>query len=176
MGRKSLLSDSQWREAEKRHIAGETVPDLARAYKVGIQTMRDRVAKRTEKVKRLANQIATAETEISTEKVTVREDIRTLVDEMKDISKYILETTKNGAMTSAILSGHAFNQTSKINADDPMESQDVLQAISALTKMSNDAGSMAVDLIKINREAIKPDDDTGKLLFETVTRTIIKPS
>ena len=47
-----------------------------------------------------------------------------------------------------------------------MESQEVLQCISALTKMSNDAASLPLALLHINRasgkDVLKDDDGDGK--------------
>ena len=54
-----------------------------------------------------------------------------------------------------------------------MESQETLQAISALTKMSNDASALGMQLLNANKASI--DKDQGAEPVRVITRRIIDP-
>jgi hypothetical protein len=47
----------------------------------------------------------------------------------------------------------------KVDPKDPMNSQEHLQAVSALSRLTNDSAKMGMDLLGVNREANKPKND-----------------
>ena len=65
---------------------------------------------------------------------------------------------RHSSFTSFRLSAIAGKQVDKINVDDPMESQEVLQCISALTKMSNDAASSRYRCSTSTKQAEKDNE------------------
>jgi len=68
---------------------------------------------------------------------------------------HLAGAAKFGSATAHRLAGIAHAQVAKIDDADPMESQVVLQGISALTKIANDASQIGVNLLNANKEQIK---------------------
>lgn len=66
---------------------------------------------------------------------------------LRTISGNLAQAAALNSGLSLRLSGIAAAQADKISEDDPMESQEHLQAISALTKMSNDAMNLPLALV-----------------------------
>jgi len=82
---------------------------------------------------------------------------------LRSISNNLAGAADNGARMANTLSLIAVNQVKKINHDDPMESQETLQAISALTKMSNEAAATGLALIKATKDVEPPSDPAQQL-------------
>ncbi len=62
------------------------------------------------------------------------------------LSKNVTSAADYGAATAQRLAALAFAQVDKIDPGNPMESQETLQAISALMKMSNEASKMGAHI------------------------------
>lgn len=166
-GRPRALTDQQIAEATHRHfIGGESVNALAKEFGVAESVLRRRI-KPNGKAER--NPLI----ELANEVVSVERQKKDLAEKMAflptfeqkavlDISRAMLNITESlagaaelGAATSKKLAEIAHAQLGKINADDPMgESQEHLQAISALTTMSNNAAQIPLAVIKANNGAI----------------------
>ena len=96
-----------------------------------------------------------------------------LADELRAISRNLAGSARHGSYTSFRLSSIAAKQVDKIDPENPMESQETLQAISALTKMSNDASALGMQLLNANKASI--DKDQGAEPVRVITRRIIDP-
>lgn len=154
MGRPSKLTDEQWRDIDARLLKGEHGRSLAREFNVSEAAIRKRFGAHKQ-IKAVANQLVTAEMALESLPLGARVSARTLADDLKDISRHLAGAAKFGAATAHRLSGIANAQVDKIDDANPMESQETMQAISALTKMANDASSIGVNLINANKEQIK---------------------
>jgi hypothetical protein len=77
-----------------------------------------------------------------------------VLNELRAISNNLATAARFGSKTAMDLSIIANEQVSKINADDPMDSAEVLQGISALTKIANESASIGINLINSNKKEI----------------------
>jgi hypothetical protein len=79
-----------------------------------------------------------------------------LAEKLRNISSNLASAAEYGAATAHRLQAIAHAQVQKIDDADPMNSQEQLQAISALTKISNDSAKLGTDLISANKGATEP--------------------
>ena len=156
MARPSKLTEKQWAEIERRALAGESVRALAKTYGVGEATIRGRgVSAQVAEIKDVAKQIVRVEESLASMSVSAQVSAHSLAAELREISTNLAGAARHGSKTAYRLSEIAALQIDKINSDDPMESQEHLQAISSLTRMSNDAASLSVGLLAANKDAMK---------------------
>lgn len=155
MGRPSKLRPSQWAEIDRRYLAGEKAADLAREFGVHKAAISRRVAQPAKETKRVANQLVAAEQELRSLPVAQQLQALTLADELRAISMHMAGAAKYGAATAHRLAGVANGQVDKIDDANPMNSQEVLQGISALTKMANDAATIPTNMLAANKELIR---------------------
>jgi hypothetical protein len=57
MARKSRLTENQWADIGRRHLAGEKLRPLAREFGIGESTAREKISAQTAQVKKVATQI-----------------------------------------------------------------------------------------------------------------------
>ncbi len=150
MGRPSKLTERQWADIERRHLAGESVQKLAKEYKIGIQTVRDRVTVRTNTIKTLSNQLSAVERKIEELPLAVQVSVRTLTDRLKSISEHAASAAEYGMMTSHRLSMLAHSEVQKIDEEDPLKSIESLKGINALTELSNKSAQIGLTLLASN--------------------------
>jgi hypothetical protein len=158
MGRPSKLTEIQWEKLHKRLLAGEKVKDLAKIFGVSVSLIKYRFSGRIKKEKALAKQIVDVELQFEQLPIYGKLNVLSLADELKAISRNLAGTARNGSITAFRLSSIACNQSSKINFDDPMETQETLQTISALTKMSIEASVVGLALLNANKETRQKDE------------------
>lgn len=70
-----------------------------------------------------------------------------LAEKLRNISANLAGAAEYGAATAHRLQAIAHAQVQKIDDADPMNSQEQLQAISALTRISNDSAKLGADLV-----------------------------
>jgi Helix-turn-helix domain of resolvase. len=166
MGRPKALTEEQIEDAKKKHVGGESISSIAKRLGVARATVRDVVVARAAEIKEVANQIIATEERFNALSLSGRLEAIELADELRAISRNLAGSARHSSMTSFRLSAIAGKQVDKINVDDPMESQEVLQCISALTKMSNDAASLPLSLLNLNKasgkDVLKDDDGDGE--------------
>jgi hypothetical protein len=85
--------------------------------------------------------------------------VRTLADELKDISIHLSGAARFGAMTAHRLSSMAHTESDKIDVVDPLKSIETLKGIAVLNKMANESSEIGVNLLRANKEYI---DDLNK--------------
>ena len=156
MGRPSKLSDEQWAEVERKHLAGETLTSLASQYKVGISTISERVSERIPKFKQVAAALAYGEVEYENMNASEKMTVRSLTDTLKDISTHLGGAAKYGSMTAHRLAQIANIQTDRIDESATLdENQDALKSVMAMTRGANDAAAIGLNLLSANKEAAR---------------------
>lgn len=191
MGRKSALTPEQWVEVERRHfVDGESVNALAKRFGVNESIIRRKIkpnkaeGKNTQEslrdlalrkldADRAANEIAEEIAELPISRQNTFNDI---YKKLGSITLHLTSAAEFGAATAHRLSGIANAQVDKISDSDPMESQEVLQGISALTKMANDASQIGMNLLAANKEQIKEMNQVAKPVPQRVTVEVVNAS
>jgi hypothetical protein len=157
MGRKSKLGDAQWEEIGRRLAKGESTSALAKEYGVSKSVISARFSKRTETIKTVANQLVAAEIAFESLGIAEQISVRSLANELKDISLHLAGAAKFGAATAHRLSGIANAQVAKIDDADPLNNQSIesLKGISALTRLANESSTIGLNLLSANKEMVK---------------------
>jgi len=169
MGRPSKLSDKQWAEFEKRLIEGEKQADLCREYGVTKQSASARFAGRKEIINNVANQIVNANRQLMNLDESGQTLAVKLAKSLMTISENMAQAAISGSYTSMRLSQIAANQVEKIDDENPMKSVAVLQTVSTLTKISNDASVIPRSLLESNaRKPVKSEEETAQPLTLTI--------
>lgn len=166
MARPSKLTPEQWQAVEGRFAAGETASALARDFGVDEAAIRRKFRRDTPKVREVAEKLAAAQTALAELPKHQQPVAIGLADQLQAISASALQAARHGADTSAQFAAVANRQAHRFvkamddagEEADPMEHQEKLQAISALTKISNDAMVPALALIKANQGGAKDDE------------------
>jgi hypothetical protein len=155
MGRPSKLSEKQWAEIEQRHLAGETVSDLAREYGIAKGNVSRRVSKRNATTKVIAKQIAEAEIAFSSLPIAQQVSVRHLADDLKAISSHLAGAASFGAMTAHRLSMIASTQVERIDESASLEENtEALKSVLAMTRGANDASQIGLNLLNANKETV----------------------
>jgi hypothetical protein len=175
MGRPSKLSERQWGEIGRRLVDGERVRALAKEFKIGASTISDRFSEQNRTIKLVANQLASAEAELSRLPPFAQITARGLANDLRDISNHIIGAAKYGAMTAHRMGRIANMQAQKVDEVSPMESADILQTISVLTKMGNEAAAVGLGIIKSNQDAISRDLASSAEITK-IERVIVHPA
>ena len=168
MARPSKLTDKQWSEVERRHLAGETLRGLAKEFGVTDTAIRKRISSQTKEIKEVAAQIVATEQRFAALPVSSQISARTLADELKAISHHMASAAKYSAMTSHRLSALANVETDKIDDANPLSNEAALKGVAALTRMSNDAAVVPLGLMNANKEMLKeqPSDNLKPMTLE----------
>ena len=155
MGRHSKLTPAQWADIETRLVDGEKPAALAKEFGVDRAAVTRRFSQKIATVKTVANQIVAAETALKSLPIAQQIYARTLADRLRSVSEHLAGAASYGAATAHRLAGIANAQVAKVDDADPMKSQEVLQGISALTKIGNEAASVGLNLLAANRDRMK---------------------
>lgn len=153
MGRKSKLTPDQWAEALRRVVGGEATRAVARDFGVSESTLREKISAQSAQVKSVAQQMVAADAALRALPVSAQLVAVDLAAALRTISGNLAQTAAINSGLSLRLSGIAAGQAAKISDDDPMGAPEQLQAVSALTKMSNDAMSLPLALVAANNKS-----------------------
>jgi DNA-binding MarR family transcriptional regulator len=157
------LSKTQWDEVRRRRIEGEGVRDLALEFGISPSAISKMLRDELESMNAIAMKVVDAEKQF--EKLTPSQQKFTdqIIVNLRKISDNLAMSAVASSETGRELAFLALSQVNKIDQDDPMNSQETLQAISALTKMSNEANTVPLALINANRgnKAPDPTNDTN---------------
>lgn len=162
MAKKSPLSDAQWKEIEKRLLAGEGSRALSRAYGVPESTIRFRLSAHTAQVKKVANQVIEAEQNFYALPVAAQISAQTLINELRSISIHLASAARYGAMTAHKLSGIANQQVEMIDDTDlspDSKSMETLRTVAALTEVANKSSQTGINLLSANKEIVQKATD-----------------
>lgn len=157
MGRPSKLTEQQWQAVEKRLLSGEKAADLAREFGVSPAQLSRRFSQRIETVKSVASQLVGAEKSLRELPVAQQLAALTLADELRAISMHLAGAAKYGSATAHRLAGIAHGKVQEIDDAKPLtaESLESLRGIAALTKLSNDASQIGINLLAANKDMLK---------------------
>lgn len=171
MGRPSNLSDAKWEELKARLAKGEKAADLAREYKVSKSSISQRVSKRIETVKTVANQIVAADVALKALPVAEQVLVHSLVDDLKAISTHLASAGKFGAATAHRLAALAHDQVQKVDDADPggEESEKALKNVGRLTRLSNEAGTLPINLLAANKDMVKQAQQSDPVMPVKIT-------
>lgn len=159
MGRRSKLTEKQWHEMERRKLAGEKDGVLAKEFKISVSAIRFRFFDAHKNAKAVAHQLVSADMALRALPISAQITALNIADELRAVSMHLVGAAKYGSATAHRLAGIANAQVAKVDDADPMKSQEVLQGISALTKMSNEASSIGLNLLAANRDRMKALDE-----------------
>lgn len=162
MARPSKLTPEQWQAIEARFAAGETASALAREYGINEAAIRRKFRRETPKVREVAEKLASAQTALAELPRHQQPIAIALSDQLQRMSASAARAACSSADTADKIASMASSETHKFVSAmiaagedaNPMDHQDKLQAISAMTKISNDALQPALALMKINQEAV----------------------
>lgn len=138
-----------------RLLKGEKAAALAREFGVSKSSISARVSKRIETVKSVANKVVEADQALKELPIPDQIAAMTLIDDLKAISSHMAGAGKFAAASAHRLAGIAHDQVLKIDDAEPEKSLKAMARFSALTKMSNEASHIPVNLLAANRELVK---------------------
>lgn len=175
MGRRSKLTEQQWEFVGKRLLAGEKARQLAKEFGVAESTVRERFSDVNGKIKAVANQIVATDSALKALPISAQIAAISLADDLKAMSTHLAGAGKFGAATAHRLSGIAHSKVQEIDDAKPLdaESLESLKGVAILTKMANEASTIAVNLLAANKEMVKEINSggaqaPGELLSELV--------
>jgi len=172
MARTSKLTDNQWKTIKRKLDAGEaTASELAAKYGIDKSAITRRITQPPKAIKAAANKMLEAEKLLEKIPITQHAQVYSLVADLRAISNHLTQAACNGAKTASHLSAIAHQQLAKINPDNPMESQEELQAVSALTKIANDSASLGMGLLNANKQN-QEQDKTITVVRSNVTKRL----
>ena len=170
MGRPSKLTDSQWLEIERRHLAGESIRALARKFKVSHSTIVEKISDRLTALKTVAKSLADAELAFVALPVSDQVAVRSLTDELKSINTHIASAGKFGSMTAHRLSVLAYMQSVKLDGTaSHVENADALKCIMTMTKGANEAAVIGLNLLSTSKDLLptKAPPPIGEVVMPT---------
>lgn len=161
MGRPSKLSPDQWKEVERRALAGETLRSLAREFGVDEAAIRRRVSPHTPQVRRIAEKLADAQTELAALPVVQQYAALSLADELRQIATSLAGAARAGSDTAHRLAVVANKKVQDLKDSDPLDAKNLetLKGVAALTKLANEAGAMGAGLLSAHKDRMKPPQD-----------------
>jgi predicted DNA-binding protein YlxM (UPF0122 family) len=175
MGRPSKLTDKQWSNIEKLILAGEKVSPIARKYGITEAAIRKRINTKVTPLKAIANQLAKAELEFDSLPLSSKVKVRTLADELKDISVHLSGAARFGAMTAHRLSSMAHTESDKIDVVDPLKSIGTLKGIAVLNKMANESAGIGLNLMHTNKDTVSRLNEIETVpAISRITRRIVR--
>ena len=173
VGRTRQIDDELIAEIDRMRARGYTLREIAAKTGISVTSVRNNLSLDSAEVRRVAEKITEAEAAFNELSTVSQLACRDLADELRLISFNLAGAAGHGSFTAFRLSALAARQVGKVDADDPMANPEVLQAISALTKMSNDAAYLSVQLIQAHKDRIPKD--TGSEEIAVITHRIVDP-
>jgi len=151
------LSKAQLTKAKIRIEGGESLRSVARDYKVSPSGLSQRLSPYSPTVKKAAKQLVAAEEQIYSLKKTEQLAVFSLAEELRAVSLNLAGTARVNSLTAKRFAVIAHKQAQKVSADNPMDNQEEMQAVSACITISNNATATGLNLLKINRDGEKND-------------------
>lgn len=177
MGRRSKLSPEQWADIERRLVAGEGIRALAREFGVSPSRISERnVPEQTERVRKVAQQVAEAQTALAELPVAQQYTAMSLAEKLRSISSSLASAAELGSKTAYRLQSLANSEVAKVDDAKPMESIESLRNVGVLAKLANESASIALNLLAANKETVKKINDaeepqeTGEPLRPQISR------
>jgi hypothetical protein len=151
MSRPPALTPAQQADVRRRLAAGEGVRPLAREFGVGVATI-NRLAEHTERVRKVAEKVAAAQTALAELPPAHQHQALTLAEQLRKVSEDMAAAAVHAAGTARRLHSIASAQANKVNPDDPALSLDELRQVAALTKLANESAAIPLGLMSSNKD------------------------
>lgn len=173
MGRPSKLTEKQWNTIAARMAAGESVRALAREFKIGESSIRERLSAQTAQVKSVAIQLVAVEAAFKDLPVSAQINAHNLADQLRSISGHLASAANYGAATAHRLSGIAHGKVIEIDDAVPLDEEGIetLKGIAVLTRMANSSSEIGINLLRANKETV---DEMNKGTDKGVTVEIVR--
>lgn len=169
MARPSKLAPEQWQAVESRFHSGETASALAREFGIDEAAIRRKFRRDSPKVREVAEKLAEAQNALAALPKHQQPTAISLADQLRSISVSLAQAAHHGARTAATMADTANKQAARFadlmsaagDMADPMEHQEKLQAIAALTRISNDSSQLGVSLLQANKARVEKLEDAS---------------
>ena len=167
MGRKSALTQKQWKEIEQRFYAGESASALAREFGISEAAIRKRFGARKCEAKKLANQMVALEVELKECDLGTKILARTYADKILAMQELSSDVGING-LTVAKRLGDVLTRKVAEKTDDELMDVDHVRQISAVGFAINAHSKIGMDMMVANAKQPKSpvDDDQSAFLRE----------
>jgi len=155
MGRPSKLSDKQWDEVIRRHLAGESINKLSAEFQVSRAAMSEKISARVAAVKDVANQMVSSERAFKAIPVSDRVHVISVRDRLSVLEDIYLQTADIAARNSMHMHNLASEQKQFIDDANPFKderSKDAVRAFRAMTQAGNDAMVIPSTLLKASQD------------------------
>lgn len=159
MARPSKLTPDQWKEVERRVIAGDPIRAVARDFGINEAAIRQRVSTQPPRVKMVAEKLAEAQTALAELPVHQQYIAVSLAEKLRNISDNLAAAAQYGAQTAHRLSALANSEVAKVDDAEPLASVENLKGVAALTKLANESATIALNLLSANKDRIKEVED-----------------
>lgn len=170
------LTADQWSDIMRRHlVGGEKVRVLAQEFGISPNAIRLRRASQGKQAEDMAKQIVATENRLRELPAASQQLAVDLATKLRAISISLVDAATSGAETAARLSSIAAEQAKKVNDKVPMETQDELQSIAALTKLANDSAALGMQILNANKSSLQDDDVPRPTLVKVVVKDARKP-
>lgn len=179
MARPLKLPQHKIDEMQRRHLAGESLSDLAKSYGVGKTTVNRLVMERSKKQKRIAKQLATVELELEKLPISDRSNIRTITDQLKGMICNMADAGLSGSKSAMRLNRLAEKHSALIEGDrerinesatgEVTINQEALNDFMKLSLAAEKASSIPMSILNANKDNTKgyyepePDIDSKKI-------------
>ena len=175
MGRKSKLSHAQWEALALDRMHGVPDRELGRKYGVADTSIRNHFKKigAQPSVQAAAHMMIELDAVLEKMPISAQESSKRLAASLKTISANLAMAALIGSDTSYRVAVIANSQVDKIDPAAPMDAQEHLQAIAALTRISNDAGSQGLGLLNATKKDAPISEPHARI--ERIVRTLAKP-
>lgn len=166
MGRPSKLTDAQWDELGMRLLNGEKAATLAREYGVPKSAVSVRFSERNRTIAEAAQKLVDAESVVMSLPPKTQMAVRTMAEKLMSISQHVASAAEYGAATAHRLAGIANAKVQEVDDSKPLDddSREALKDVAVLTKMANDAGALAVNLLSANKERVTRVVDMAEVI------------
>ena len=111
----------------------------------------------------MAAKVCAAEEALDTLPLLKQRQVFEMVADLRGIASNLTAAAHLGSQTAHKLARIAAGQVDRVveaakEGKDPMESAEILQGVSALGKLANEAGRMGLELLTANRERLAADE------------------
>lgn len=175
MGRKSKLTEKQWKEIGDALLAGtESTRSLAKKYGLSETAIRARFPARRNDVKAVANQIVATEEALESLSISSQLDAVKLARELRAVSMHLVSAAKYGAATAHRLLAIGNAKVQEIDDVNPLDEAGwkAFKTIGVLTGVANESAKIGLNLLAANKELARDTDDTPPAPVQIVIEAV----
>lgn len=167
MGRKSVLTEQQWADIDRRVIDGDSICSIARDYGVGESTIRSRIVRTGKKfttvrqVAQMANDTVEAFNALDAGQQAAALKLAPM---LRNMSLFMAQAAEASSETASVFAQAARSQARKVDLADPLAKPEPLRNAIALQEAANKAFTLPAGLASSQKEGIKQaleDEEAG---------------